>query len=89
MALLKGVGDRYPEVVQIDSLIVSGNWFKNDFDEVVIGGGIANNLSLGVYDYTSFNAFAPKRKGGVGLRKNLLQKKRPCFWHLFCKRATG
>ena len=48
VALLKGVGNRYPEVVQIDSLIVSGNWFKNDFDEVVIGGGLANNLSLGV-----------------------------------------
>ena len=44
MALLKGVGNRYPEVVQIDSLIVSGNWFKNDFDEVVIAG-ISNNLS--------------------------------------------
>ena len=75
VALLKGVGDRYPEVVQIDSLIVSGNWFKNDFDEVVIGGGIANNLSLGVYDYTSFLTLsAPKRKGGVGLRKNPFRK---------------
>ena len=75
VALLKGVGDRYPEVVQIDSLIVSGNWFKNDFDEVVIGGGIANNLSLGVYDYTSFLTLsAPKRKGGVGLRKNPFTK---------------
>ena len=70
VALLKGVGDRYSEVVQIDSLIVSGNWFKNDFDEVVIGGGIANNLSLGVYDYTSFLTLsAPKRKGGIGLGK--------------------
>ena len=75
MALLKGVGDRYPEVVQIDSLIVSGNWFKNDFDEVVIGGGIANNLSLGVYDYTSFLTLsAPKRKGGIGLGKNPFAK---------------
>mgnify|MGYP002622142847 FL=1 len=75
VALLKGVGDRYPEVVQIDSLIVSGNWFKNDFDEVVIGGGIANNLSLGVYDYTSFLTLsAPKRKGGVGLGKNPFTK---------------
>ena len=71
VALLKGVGDRYPEVVQIDSLIVSGNWFKNDFDELVIGGGIANNVSLGVYDYTSFLTLpAPKRNGGIGLGKN-------------------
>jgi lipoprotein-releasing system permease protein len=75
VALLKGVGKRYPEVVQIDSLIVSGNWFRNGFDEVVIGGGIANNLSLGVYDYTSFLTLsAPKRKGGVGLGKNPFSK---------------
>ena len=75
VALLKGVGKRYPEVVQIDSLIVSGNWFRNGFDEVVIGGGIANNLSLGVYDYTSFLTLsAPKRKGGVGLGKNPFTK---------------
>lgn len=75
VAFLKGVEDRYPEVVEIDSLIVSGNWFKNDFDEVIIGGGIANNLSLGVYDYTSFLTLsAPKRKGGVGLGKNPFTK---------------
>ena len=75
VTLLKGVGDRYLEVVQIDSLIVSGNWFKNDFDEVVIGGGIANNLSLGVYDYSSFLTLsALKRKGGIGLGKNPFTK---------------
>jgi lipoprotein-releasing system permease protein len=75
VTLLKGVGDRYLEVVQIDSLIVSGNWFKNDFDEVVIGGGIANILSLGVYDYSSFLTLsALKRKGGIGLGKNPFTK---------------
>ena len=75
VAFLKGVEDRYPEVVEIDSLIVSGNWFKNDFDEVVIGGGIANNLSLGVYDYSSFLTLsALKRKGGIGLGKNPFTK---------------
>jgi lipoprotein-releasing system permease protein len=75
VAFLKGVEERYPEVVEIDSLIVSGNWFKNDFDEVIIGGGIANNLSLGVYDYTSFLTLsAPKRKGGIGLGKNPFTK---------------
>lgn len=71
VALLKGVDENYPAVVQVDSLIVSGNWFYNDFDEVVIGGGIANNLSLGVYDYTSFLTLsAPRRKGGIGFGKN-------------------
>ena len=75
VALLKGVGDHYQEVVQIDSLIVSGNWFINDFNEVVIGAGIANNLSLGVYDYTSFLTLsAPKRKGRTGLGKSPFTK---------------
>ena len=71
MALLRGVEERYNEVVEIDSLIVSGNWFANDFNEVVLGGGIARNLSLGVYDYTDFLSLStPKRKGGHGLGKN-------------------
>ena len=75
VALLKGVDKGYTEVVQIEELIVSGNWFRNDFDEVVVGGGIANNLSLGVYDYTSFLTLsAPKRKGGLGLGKNPFKK---------------
>ncbi|MGB1449213.1 MAG: ABC transporter permease [Flavobacteriaceae bacterium] len=75
VALLKGVEKDYLEVVRVDSLIVSGNWFENDFDEVVIGGGIANNLSLGVYDYTSFLTLsAPKRNGNVGLGKNPFTK---------------
>lgn len=75
VALIKGVDKGYTDVVQIEELIVSGNWFRNDFDEVVIGGGIANNLSLGVYDYTSFLTLsAPKRKGGLGLGKNPFKK---------------
>lgn len=75
VALLKGVDKGYTEVVQIEELIVSGDWFRNDFDEVFVGGGIANNLSLGVYDYTSFLTLsAPKRKGGLGLGKNPFKK---------------
>ncbi len=71
VALLKGVENKYLDVVQMDALIVSGNWFTNDFDEVVIGAGIANNLSLGVYDYTSFLTLSvPKRKGELRLGKN-------------------
>ena len=71
VAYLKGVESNYQSVVHIDSLIVSGNWFVNDFDEVVIGGGIARALSLGVYDYTDFLTLtSPKRKGNVGLGQN-------------------
>ncbi len=75
VAFLKGVEKTYPEVVAVDALIVSGNWFANAFDEVVIGAGIANNLSLGVYDYSSFLTLStPKRKGGTGLGKSPFKK---------------
>ena len=74
VGLLKGVEDNYNQVIKIDSLMVSGNWFANAFDEVVIGGGLARNLSLGVYDYSDFLLLAaPKRKGSVGLGQNPLK----------------
>ena len=72
---LRGVTKNYPKVVEIDSLISSGNWFANDFDEVVIGAGIARSLSLGVYDYTDFLTLtAPKRKTAIGLTQNPFNK---------------
>ena len=89
VALLKGVGEDYQKVVQIDSLIISGNWFVNDFNEVVIGAGIANNLSLGVYDYTSFLSLsAPKRKGNVGLGKNPFTKETALVAGIFYANET-
>ena len=74
VGLLKGVEGNYNQVIKIDSLMVSGNWFANAFDEVIIGGGLARNLSLGVYDYSDFlQLAAPKRKGSVGLGQNPLK----------------
>ena len=52
VGLLRGVKENYNELIDIEALLVSGNWFANSFDEVIIGGGIARQLSLGVYDYT-------------------------------------
>lgn len=75
VATLKGVPKNYQNVVEIDSLISSGNWFTNDFDEVVIGAGIARSLSLGVYDYSDFLTLtAPKRNAGVSLTQNPFNK---------------
>ena len=65
-----GVEERYNEVIEIDSLIVSGNWFANDFNEVVLGGGIARNLSLGVYDYTDFYPSQPQSVKEGRVKKN-------------------
>ena len=73
VGLLRGVKEDYNELIDIEALLVSGNWFANSFDEVIIGGGIARNLSLGVYDYTDFLQLStPKRKGGPRLGQNPL-----------------
>lgn len=63
VAYLKGVDKHYIDQFDVASFLVSGQWFNSDFDELVLGGGIASNLSVGVYDYTSFLTLsAPRRK---------------------------
>jgi lipoprotein-releasing system permease protein len=65
VAFLKGVGADYSQLNEIDSLIISGAWIRDQQNEVVIGGGIARNLSLGVYDFSDFLTLSsPKRKQG-------------------------
>ncbi len=47
---LKGVDENYPKGT-IDSIVVQGQWFQNDTDQIVAGWGVSNNLSFGVFDY--------------------------------------
>ena len=62
VAYLKGVDPSYLTVIEKDSLLNSGRWFSEEFDEVVIGGGVAQILGLGVYDYNDFLVLTvPKR----------------------------
>ena len=62
VAYLKGVDPSYLNVIEKDSLLNSGRWFSEEFDEVVIGGGVAQILGLGVYDYNDFLVLTvPKR----------------------------
>lgn len=71
VAFLKGVEESIRSVIEIDALISRGNWFKNEFNEVIIGGSIANNLSLGIYDYSSFLTLSvPRRNSGLSLGKS-------------------
>ena len=52
MAVLRGVGQHYTDVIKIDSLLVSGRWFEKGYSEVVVGSSVARQLNLGVYDYS-------------------------------------
>lgn len=67
VAYLKGVGSTYRQVVEVDSLMIRGNWIESDMDDVVIGAGIATRLSLGVYDFSDFLTLSIPRRINSGL----------------------
>lgn len=58
---LKGVDESFQSVTSIDSVIVQGGWFAQQANQVVVGWGISNTLSLGVLDYSKvLNIYVPK-----------------------------
>ena len=63
---LKGVDSAYQKVIESNRFLSSGAWFSKELDEVVIGGGVAQVLSLGVYDYNDFLVLTvPKRSASA------------------------
>ena len=63
VAYLRGVSPAYRQVVDMDQLLGKGQWLNPTTNEVVLGNGIAQALSLGTYDYSYFLVLsAPKRK---------------------------
>ena len=67
VAYLRGVSPAYQQVVDMDQLLGKGQWLNPTTNEVVLGNGIAQALSLGTYDYSHFLVLsAPKRKKSAG-----------------------
>lgn len=63
---LKGVDSSYQNIIESDRFLSSGSWFSKELDEVVIGGGVAQVLSLGIYDYNDFLVLTvPKRSASA------------------------
>ncbi|MDB9779862.1 ABC transporter permease [Flavobacteriaceae bacterium] len=63
---LRGVDSTYQKVIESNRFLSSGAWFSKELDEVVIGGGVAQVLSLGVYDYNDFLVLTvPKRSASA------------------------
>lgn len=66
VALLKGVDKNYVKINKSSQKLFNGSWLSPDSDEVVIGNGISNKLSLGLFDYNNiFEVFAPKPGKGT------------------------
>ncbi|MBJ6369507.1 ABC transporter permease [Snuella sedimenti] len=61
IATIKGVDEQFKQVVQVDSILETGNWLDQKSNQIVVGWGIATNLSLGVLDYTKpVSIYVPK-----------------------------
>ena len=62
VATLKAVSPSYIKVIPVDSLVTLGDWLSFKGPDVVLGFGIAGNLTAGVYDYNNFlNVTVPKK----------------------------
>jgi lipoprotein-releasing system permease protein len=63
---LKGVDNKFTQTNVVEQSLVNGKWLKPNTIEVVIGYGISEKLSLGLYDYNNpFEVYVPRKGKGV------------------------
>ena len=66
VAYLKGVDSLFTNVNDINKNIISGQWLTPETYQVVAGAGIANSLSMGLFDFNNrFEAYVPKPGKGA------------------------
>lgn len=72
LANIKGVDEHFQKVVDIDSVIDYGSWLSQNSNQIVVGWGVAHNLSMGILDYSkTVNIYVPKSgKGQISSTKN-------------------
>ena len=72
LAVIKGVDEHFQKVVAVDSTLDHGNWLEQKSNQLVIGWGISNSLSLSVLDFTKpITVYVPKPgKGQITATKN-------------------
>ena len=63
---LKGVDASFIQTNEVSKNLFNGQWLKNDTYQVVVGYGISEKLSLGLFDFNNpFEVFVPKKGKGV------------------------
>jgi lipoprotein-releasing system permease protein len=66
VAYLKGVDSLFGKVNDIEKTLYNGTWVKSNTYQAVIGYGIANDLSMGLFDFTNvLEAYIPKPGKGA------------------------
>lgn len=68
IAYIKGVDENYDRVNPVDSILIYDSWFVENQNEVVVGIGTSQKLSLGTRDYGSLlEIYVPKPYSGQQL----------------------
>lgn len=63
---LKGVDSLFPKVNDVNKILFNGNWIEAKTSQVVIGYGISQKLSLGLFDMNNpFEVFVPRPGKGT------------------------
>ena len=63
---LKGVDSNFVKINAIGDKLFNGQWLKPDTYQVVVGYGISQKLSLGLFDFNNpFEVFVPKPGKGI------------------------
>jgi len=66
VASIKGVDSIYSKVNDVKKSLINGQWLKPDTYQAVVGYGIADKLSMGLFDYNNkFEVFVPKKGAGI------------------------
>lgn len=61
VAYLKGVDDKFGTVNNVEKTLFNGQWLQKNTYQAVVGYGIANNLSMGLFDFNNvIEAYVPK-----------------------------
>lgn len=66
LANIKGVDKNFNKVNQVEKTIFQGQWIEEDSEQVVVGHGISQKLSMGLFDLVNvFETFVPKPGKGT------------------------
>lgn len=66
VAYLKGTDSLFGKVNDVEQSLYNGSWVKPNTYQAVIGYGIANDLSMGLFDFTNvLEAYVPKPGKGA------------------------
>lgn len=79
VAYLKAIDSSFTQVVAIEPAVSLGQWLSYEATEAVLGFRIASNLSVGVFDYSSFLYLTVPKKKNTALLNSTPFVSRPAI----------